>query len=329
MKRCRLAAAIIVTLGIALPILAAAQPGPKVAQIGVLWGGEIAFAMPYLEAARRAMAELGQVEGKTFVIEARFGERKPGAVDTLAADLVQRKVDVIVAAGDPAIQAARRATATIPIVMVAAGDAVRSGLAASISRPGGNVTGMTFLSSELAGKRLGILKEAVPSASRVALLWNPDNPGGPPDFRATQAAAEILRLTLQSVEARKSADFEGAFKHMTDERAQALVVLTDPVTSTFAGRVVADLALKNHLPTICDLAEFARSGALMSYGPSLLSMAQRSAAFVDKILKGAKPGEIPIEQPTKFELVINLKTAKALGVTIPPSLLARADEIIQ
>ena len=236
---------------------------------------------------------------------------------------------MIVAAGDPAIQAARRATATIPIVMVAAGDAVRSGLAASISRPGGNVTGMTFLSSELAGKRLGILKEAVPSASRVALLWNPDNPGGPPDFRATQAAAEILRLTLQSVEARKSADFEGAFKHMTDERVQALVVLTDPVTSTFAGRVVADLALKNRLPTICDLAEFTRSGALMSYGPSLLSMAQRSAAFVDKILKGAKPGEIPIEQPTKFELVINLKTAKAIGVTIPPSLLARADEIIQ
>ena len=330
MKRSLLfAATIIVALGIALPLLAVAQPGTRVPRIGVLWGGETAFAIPYLEAARRAMADRGHVEGKTFVVEARFGERKPGAVDTLAADLVQRKVDVIVAAGDPAIHAARRATATIPIVMVAAGDAVRSGLVTSLSRPGGNITGMTFLSSELAGKRLEILKAAVPSISRVAVLWNPDNPGGLPDFKAVQAAAETLRLTIQSVEVRKTPDVEGAFKLMTDERIQAVVVVTDPVTSALAGRVVADFAMKNRLPTICDLSEFTRSGALMSYGPSLLSMAQHSADFIDKILKGAKPGELPIEQPTKFELVINLKTAKGLGVSVPPSLLARADDLIQ
>jgi putative ABC transport system substrate-binding protein len=213
--------------------------------------------------------------------------------------------------------------------MVAAGDPVRRGLAASLARPGGNVTGMTFLSSELAGKRLELLKQAVPTVSRAAVLWNPDNPGGLPDFQATQAAAQTLKITVQSVEAQKVADFEQAFKVMTDAQVQAVVVLTDPVTSNMAGKVVADLAIKNRLPLMCDLSEFTRSGALMSYGPSLLSMAQRSAAFVDKILKGAKPGDLPIEQPTTFELAINLKTAKALGLTIPPSLLARADEVIQ
>jgi len=314
---------------IAVPLAADAQQAGKVARIGVLWGGETAFAMPYLEAARRALIDLGYVEGKDFVVEVRFGERKPGAVDTLAADLVQRKVDVIVAAGDPSILAARRATGTIPIVMVAAGDPVRRGLAASLARPGGNVTGMTVLSSELAGKRLELLKQAVPTVSRVAVLWNPDNPGGLPDFQATQAAAQTLKIAVRSVEAQKTADFEQAFKVMTDEKVQGVVALTDPVTSNMAGKVIADLAVKNRLPLMCDLTEFTRSGALMSYGPGLLSMTQRSAAFVDKILKGAKPADLPIEQPTKFELVINLKTAKALGLTIPPSLLLRADEVIQ
>jgi len=314
---------------LAAPLAAEAQQANKVARIGVLWGGETAFATPYLEAARRSLADLGHVEGKDFVVEVRFGERKPGAVDTLAADLVQLKVDVIVAAGDPAILAARRATGTIPIVMVAAGDPVRRGLAASLAHPGGNVTGMTFLSSELAGKRLELLKQAAPTVSRVAVLWNPDNPGGLADFQATQAAAQTLRMTIQSVEAQKTADFEQAYKVMAEGQVQAVVILTDPVTSNMAGKVVADLAVKNRLPSMCDLSEFTRSGALMSYGPSLLSMAQRSAAFVDKILKGAKPGDLPVEQPTKFELVINLKTAKALGLTIPPSLLGRADEVIQ
>jgi putative ABC transport system substrate-binding protein len=188
---------------------------------------------------------------------------------------------------------------------------------------------MTFLSSELAGKRLELLKLAVPTVSRVAVLWNPDNPGGLADFQATQAAAQTLRITVQSVEAQKITDFEQAFKVMTNGNVQAVVVLTDPVTSNMAGKVVADFAVKNRLPSMCDLTEFTRAGALMSYGPGLLSMAQRSAAFVDKILKGAKPGNLPIEQPTKFELVINMKTAKALGLTIPQSLLLRADEVIE
>ena len=325
-------AALIVTfaLGILIaPLVADAQQAKKVPRIGVLWGGPAEFARPYIEAGRRALGELSYVEGKDFNVEYRFGERKPGAVDALAAELVQLKVDVIVAAGDPSIQAARRATTTIPIVMVAAGDPVRGGLVASLARPGGNVTGMTFLSRELAGKRLELLKEAVPTASRVAVLWNPDNPGGLLGFKATQAAAETLRLTLQSFEVRKVADFEPAFRAMADGHAQAIIVLTDPLTSAFGGRLIADLAMKGRLPMMCELREFTNEGGLISYGPSLLSMAQRTATFVEKILKGAKPSDLPVEQPTRFELVINLKTAKALGLTIPQSVLIRADEVIE
>jgi len=329
MKRMVLAASLVVCLSLVILSLGGAQQGTKVARVGVLWGGDTTFAAPYIDAGRRALADLGYVEGRDFVAEIRLGERKPGAVDRLAADLAERKVDVIIAAGDIAIRAARRATDTIPIVMVAGGDPVRAGFAASLARPGGNVTGMTFLTSELAGKRLELLKEAVPAASRVAVLWNPDNPGGPPDLQATEAAAQSLKVTLQSFEVRKLADLEQAFKLMVNARMNAVSALTDPVTANLGGKVIADLALKNRLPLICDLTEFARSGALLSYGPSLLSMARRSAVFVDKILKGAKASDLPIEQPTKFELTLNLKTANALGVTIPPSLLVRTDDVIQ
>ena len=329
MKRMVLAASLVVCLSLVILSLGGAQQGTKVARVGVLWGGDTTFAAPYIDACRRALADLGYVEGRDFVAEIRLGERKPGAVDRLAADLAERKVDVIIAAGDIAIRAARRATDTIPIVMVAGGDPVRAGFAASLARPGGNVTGMTFLTSELAGKRLELLKEAVPAASRVAVLWNPDNPGGPPDLQATEAAAQSLKVTLQSFEVRKLADLEQAFKLMVNARMNAVSALTDPVTANLGGKVIADLALKNRLPLICDLTEFARSGALLSYGPSLLSMARRSAVFVDKILKGAKASDLPIEQPTKFELTLNLKTANALGVTIPPSLLVRTDDVIQ
>jgi ABC-type uncharacterized transport system substrate-binding protein len=320
--------ALVGTISAVVPRAVAAQPPTKVSRIGVLWGGETSFALPYLEAGRRSLAEMGYSEGKDFVVDVRFGERRPGAVDTLAAELTERKVDVIIAAGDTAIRAARRATMTIPIVMVAGGDPVKSGLAASLARPGGNVTGMTFLTSELAGKRLELLKQAVPAASRVGVLWNPDNPGGPADLDAARSASERLKVTLQSFEVQKVAAFESVFKAMTDARVQAVIVLTDPVTSNFAGKVIADLAIKHHLPLVCDLQEFTRSGALLSYGPSLRSMAQRSAMFVDKILKGAKPGELPIEQPTNFELAVNVKTAKALGITLPASLVSRADIVV-
>ena len=207
----------------------------------------------------------------------RFGERKPGAVNAGAVELVQLKIDVIVAAGDPAIDAARRATSTIPIVMVAAGDPVQAGFVVSLARPGGNITGMTFLTRELAAKRLQILKEVVPTASRVAVLWNPDNPGGLVDFHATQAAATLLKLNLQPREVRTVPDFERAFQAMADERAQGIVVLTDPLTATRAGKPIAELAAKHRLPTMCELREFTDSGGLISYGPSLLAMTQRAA----------------------------------------------------
>jgi len=284
-----------------------AQQANKVPRIGLLWGGETAFARPYVEAARRAFGELGHVEGKDFSIDYRFGERKPGAVNAGAAELVQLKVAVSVAAGDP----------------------VRARFVASLARPGGNITGMTFLTRELAAKRLEILKEVVPTASRVAVLWNPDNPGALVDFNATQAAAALLKLNLQPREVRTVPEFERAFQAMADERAQGIVVLTDPLTATRAGKPIAELAAKHRLPTMCELREFTDSGGFISYGPSLLAMIQRAATFVDKILKGAKPADLPVEQPTKFELVINLKTAKTLGLTIPPPLLTLADELIQ
>lgn len=318
-----------VGLGVlAAPLAAEAQQASKVPRIAVLWGGNATFAEPYVEAGRRAIGELGYVEGKNFITELRFAERKPGAIDVLAADLVQLRVDAIVAAGDPAIRSAQRVTTTIPIVMVAAGDPVRAGFVASLARPGGNITGMTFLSRELSAKRLEILKEAVPTLSRAAVLWNPDNPGGQINFDATMAAAKDLGLTLQSVEARAVADLERAFGAM-DKNIQGVIVLTDPVTANFAGRVVADLATKHRVPTVCELVEFTKEGGLVSYGPSLRLMAQRTAVYIDRIVKGAKPAELPVEQPTKFELAVNLKTAKTLGLTIPQSLLLRADELIE
>jgi putative ABC transport system substrate-binding protein len=319
-----------VGLGVlAAPLTAEAQPASKMPRIAVLWGGNAAFAESYVEAGRKAMADLGYVEGRNFITEARFAERKPGAIDALAADLVRLRVDAIVAAGDPAIRAAQRATTTIPIVMVAAGDPVRAGFATSLARPGGNLTGMTFLSRELSAKRLEILKEAVPGVSRVAVLWNPDNAGGQINFDATQAAAKSLGLMLQSAEVRAVSELERAFGAMADKNVQAVVVLTDPVTSNLAGRVVADLAAKHRLPTVCELREFTSEGGLVSYGPSLRLMAQRTAVYIDRILKGARPADLPIEQPTKFELAVNLKTAKTLGLTIPQSLLLRADEVIE
>lgn len=318
-----------VGLGVlAAPLAAEGQQASKLPRIAVLWGGNAAFAEPYVEAGRRAIGALGYVEGKNFITEPRFAERKPGAIDVLAAELVRLPVDAIVAAGDPAIRSAQRVTTTIPIVMVAAGDPVRAGFVASLARPGGNITGMTFLSRELSAKRLEILKEAVPTLSRAAVLWNPDNPGGQINFDATLAAAKDLGLTLQSVEARSVPDLERAFGAM-DKNIQGVIVLTDPVTANFAGRVVADLATKHRLPTVCELVEFTKEGGLVSYGPSLRLMAQRTAVYIDRILKGAKPADLPVEQPTKFELAVNLKTAKTLGLTIPQSLLLRADELIE
>jgi putative ABC transport system substrate-binding protein len=293
-------------------------------------GTSPSFSQPYIETGRRAFRELGYVEGQNIRLEMRFGDGQPERLPDLAAELVKLNVDLIIAAGDPAIAAARRTTSTIPIVMVAAGDPVGGGWVASLARPGGNITGTTFLSSELAGKRLELLKDIFPQASRVAVLWNPNNPGWLPDVTETKIAGEQLGLRLQFVEARSLSELEVAFSAMMKEKATALVVLSDP---WFFGRErrqrIVDFASKNRLPSMYELQVFVDDGGLMSYGPSLFNMVERSAYYVDRILKGAKPADLPVERPTKFELVVNLKTAKQIGLAIPPSVLARTDKVIK
>ena len=265
------------------------------------------------------------------MIEYRSAEGKLERLPALAAELVALKVDVIVAASTLAALAAKQATRTLPIVFAAAGDPVTSGLVTSLARPGGNVTGLSFFSPELVGKCLEQLKQAVPEVSRVAVLWQPGGPGERTEkdmLKAAEVAARALGVRLQFVEARGPEDFDRAFSDMTRARAGALTVL--PSTMFFnERRRLVDLAAKNRLPAVYPWREYVEAGGLMSYGPNVPDLFRRAATYVDKILKGAKPGDLPVEQPTKFELVINLKTAKALGLTIPQSLLQRADQVIE
>ncbi|MBI3625144.1 MAG: ABC transporter substrate-binding protein [Candidatus Rokubacteria bacterium] len=320
------------TIALALALLmslhpAHAQQRGRVPHVGVLAAISSGTAFPYIEAGRQGLREHGYTEGQNIAIEYRWAEGGLDRLPDLAVELVRLKVDIIVAAGDPAIHAAKQATSTIPIVMVAVGEPVRSGFVSSLARPGGNMTGLSFLSVELAGKRFELLKEAIPKASRFAVLWNPDNPVGAPGFRATQTAARALGATLQSFEVRNAQEIEHAISALTLERADALIVLTDPLTWIHQRRIT-ELAAKGRLPSIFELREYVDSGGLMSYGPSLVLMVRRAAAFVDKILKGARPSDLPVEQPTTIEFVINLRTARAVGVTIPRSLFLRADQVI-
>lgn len=310
-----------------LGVPAWAQQTGKIPRVGVLWGGTPAFAKPYLTAGLEAMKTLGWVEGQNFAIEYRFAERDADKLPDMAADLARLKVDVIIAAGDPAVKAARDATRSIPIVMVAVGDAVGAGFVASLARPGGNVTGLGALSVELSGKRLELLKQIVPRAGRVAVLWNPNNPAGILGFRETDAAARQLGVTLLSVQVRTPDEIEPAFITITRERADGLVVVTDPL-SWVRRRLIVELAAKHRLPGVYELREFVDAGGLASYGPSLEAMIRRVAIFVDKILRGAKPADLPVEQPTQLELVLNAKAATALGLTFAPSLAVRADHIL-
>ena len=307
-----------------------AQQAAKIARIGYL-AANLA-ASPHLpEAFRQGLRDLGYVEGRNVVIEYRDAEGKPERLPALAAELVALKVDVIVAAGTPPALAAKQATRTLPIVFATAADPVGSGLVTSLARPGGNVTGLSILAPELVGKRLELLKQAVPGVSRVAVLWQPGDFGERTEkdmLKGADVAARALGVRLQFVEARGPADFDRAFSDMTRARAGALTVLTSNMFLIERRRLV-DLAAKNRLPAVYGGREFVDAGGLMSYGPNLADLFRRAATYVDKILKGAKPGDLPVEQPTKFELVINLKTAKALGLTIPPSLLLRADEVIE
>ena len=318
-------------LGLVLaPLAAEAQQAAKVPRIGWLAVNR-APNLHLSEAFRQGLRDLGYVEGRNVVIEYRDAEGKFERFPALAAELVALKVDVIVAASTPAALAARQATKTIPVIFVALGDPVTSGLVTSLARPGGNVTGVSFLSPELVGKRLELLTQAVPGVGRIAVLWQPgDVPESTAKDLRTEAevAARALGVRLQVVEARGPADFDRAFSAMTKAHVDALSVLPSAMLFSERGRLV-DLAAKYRLPAVYPWREGADAGGLMSYGPNLPDLYRRAATYVDKILKGAKPADLPVEQPTKFELVINMKTAKALGLTIPQTLLQRADQVIQ
>src|SRR5262245_34550798 len=314
---------------VAVPLTARAQQTRRLARIGLLFQATPTTTAHLSEAFRQGMRDLGYVERKSFVLEPRYGEGRLERLSELARELVGLKLDAIVAAGaDLATAAVKRYTQTIPIVMVNTTDPVGTGLIASLARPGGNVTGLTNTSSELSGKRLELLREAAPGLSRVAVLWNPDIRGAVLDYKGTESAARALRLEPQSVEVSHAEDFDRAFSAVTSQRAQAIVVLPNPLG--FANRPrIASFAHRNRLPSMYAQREYVDAGGLMSYGPSLLDLFRRAAIYVDKILKGTRPGDLPVEQPSKFELVINLKTAKALGLTIPQSLIQRADQVIQ
>jgi len=314
---------------LAAPVAVEAQPAGKVARIGILDPHSPSIAAPYHDGFRQGLRQLGYVEGQNITISYRFAEGKAERLPELAGELVRGNVDVIVAGAAPAVQAARRATATIPIVIVAYGpDPVQAGLVASLARPGGNITGLTLVFPELTAKRLQLLQEALPKMGQVAVLWNSANPAKVQDWRETEAAARTLGVTLQSAEVQRADQFEGAFGLITRKHADALLVLGDPLTFFHSKRIV-ELAAKYRLPAMYNERQYASAGGLMPYAPDLLDDFRRAATYVDKILRGAKPADLPVEQPRKFELVINLKTAKALGLTIPQSLLGRADEIIQ
>jgi putative ABC transport system substrate-binding protein len=312
------------------PLALKAQQPAKVFRVGILGtfppttpeGSRLQGA--FLEGLR----ELGYMEGRNLVIERRYAEGNEDRLPELAAELVRLKLDVIVAMGGSPPYAAKGATSTIPIVFTNNGDPVGSGLVASLARPGGNVTGLSLTTPELLGKRLQLLKETVPGVSRVAVLSNPTSPMHALSLREAEVAARALHVQVQIVEARAPGELAGAFSAATKGSAGALVVLGGPLYMRERTRI-AELAAKSRLPVMAAQREYAEAGSLLAYGANLRESHRRAAAYVDKILKGAKPGDLPIEEPTKFELVVNLKTARALGLTIPPTVLARADEVIQ
>src|SRR5712691_9252215 len=322
----------IVTLTLSMlvaPLAAEAQPPIKVARVGWLSDGIRAGATSHLhEAFLHVLRDLGYVEGQNLVMERRDAEGQLDRLPALAAQLVERKVDVIVTWSVPGTRAAQRATSTIPIVMAEAGDPVRTGLVASLARPGGNVTGLSVMDPDLTGKRLQLLKEVAPTIARVAVLYNPTFPATVPGMREAQAAGPALGLAILPMEVRTSDELEAQFAVMTRVHADALLTFGDPFASTHHRRIV-DFAAKSQWPVVYFWRECVEVGGLMSYGPSLPDLFRRAATYVHKILQRAKPADLPVEQPMKFEFVINLKTAKTLGLTIPPTLLFQADEVIK
>jgi putative tryptophan/tyrosine transport system substrate-binding protein len=324
-----------VIAGHLLAPVAHAQAQGRTPRVGVLWAGPLSFAQPYVTAGLEAFRALGWIDGQNVVIDYRFspptvtsqGERLALAVSN-AEDLARLKVDVIVAAGDPAVEAARRATSTIPIVMLAVGDAVGAGFVNSLARPGGNITGIGALSVDLSGKRLELLKQIVPRAARVGVLWNPGNPAGMLGFRETDGAARRLGITVQSLPVRRPEELAPAFAAMAQEHADGFVLVTDPLTWVARTQIV-QLATKHRLPAVYELREYVDAGGLASYGPSLLGLSRRAAGYVDRILKGGKPADLPVEQPTQLELVLSRKAAQVLAITIPQSVSVRADHVVE
>ncbi len=308
------------------PVVAAQSP-VKAARIGVLAGVTASTHAVREEAFRQGLKELGYVEGRNIMIEYRYAEGRPERLPALAAELVRLNVDLILTTGDQGVRAAKQASQTIPIVVALTGDLVGPGYVGSLARPGGNITGLTSF-SELSAKRLELLKTAFPKVSRVAILWNPNNAINVAGFKELEVAARALRIQLVPLDVRRADDFEGAFPAALRARVDALIVFADALLLTHRARI-ADFAAKNRLPTMYTNQDYMDAGGLMFYGPNVADMYRRAATYVDKILKGAKPGDLPIEQPTKFEFVINLKTAKALGLTIPQPILFRADRVIE
>lgn len=314
---------------VAAPLVADAQPAGKVYRLGYLSSGSLSLAAPFIEAFWQGLRELGWVEGQNIVIDYRFAEGRFDRLPDLAAELVRLKVDVFVATSSPAVTAARNATATIPIVMINVSDPVGQGLIASLAHPGGNVTGLSYsVGLELFSKQLGLLEEVVPKVRRIAILSNPANSSHALAIRDVKVAARSLGAQLQLLEARGPDEFDGAFAAMAKERAGALLVMSDPMFGVNRARLADLLAATYQVPSMFGDRTNVEAGGLMFYGPNFPDQWRRAAGYVDKILRGAKPADLPVQQPTKFELVINLKTAKALGLTIPQSVLARADELI-
>jgi putative ABC transport system substrate-binding protein len=314
---------------LAAPLAAEAQQAPKIPKIGLLTLNTPAAAAPLVEAFRQGLRELGYVEGKPFVLQIRYGEAKAERLRELARDLVALKMDVIVATQDQAIAAVKREAGPTPIVMANSTDPVGTGFVASLAHPGGNITGLSNVSPELSGKRLELLRQVVPGLSRVAFLWNPDVRGNLLDYKETEGAARSLRVELQSVEVSSDEDLDRGFSAVMAQHAQALILPAGNAVAFSKRPAIASFAQRNRLPTMYPNNDWLDAGGLMSYGPSIAAMHRRAAIYVDKILKGAKPADLPVERPTKFELVINLKTAKVLGLTIPPSLLHGADRVIE
>jgi putative ABC transport system substrate-binding protein len=315
-------------LAVFLPAGSPAQQPAKIPRIAYLAASSASAQAPRLDRFRQSLRDLGYVEGKSIFIESRFADGKLDRLPALAAELVGLRVDVIVTAGPTATRPAKEATVTIPIVMTLDSDPVGDGFVASLARPGGNITGLSTVSAELNGKRLEILKEIVPKLTRVAVLGISTNPGNAQAVRETELAARAFGVQIQYLDVRNSKDIDAAFRAASKARADAVLVLNSPFLTSH-GTQIADFAVKNRLPAISFASGFVEDGGLMSYGVSSADLIRRAAVYVDKILKGTKPADLPVEQPTKFEFIINLKAAKQIGLSIPPNVLARADRVIR